>query len=146
MHRRVFCAIALLLAIPTCLARHIDAVEPDVPPGALLAGQWAPLSAQLGGQDFPVANFGGASLKLTETRYDFAGDRGSYTVVYSGTPGRMDIQGEQGPNAGKLIPALYMLAGDDLTISYQLGPGVRPKDFNSPAGSKIFVVHYHRAR
>ena len=93
----------------------------------------------------PVASFGGASLNLTERTYEFAGDRGSYTVVYMGTPSRMDIHGEQGPNAGRTIPTLYLLSGDDLTISYQLGPGVRPRDFNSPAGSKILVIHYHRA-
>lgn len=145
MHRRVFCALALSLAIPVCAARHANAVEPDVPPGSLLAGQWSPVSAQMGGQEMPVASFGGASLNLTNRTYEFAGDRGSYTIVYAGTPSRMDIHGEQGPNAGRTIPTLYLLSGDDLTISYQLGPGVRPKDFNSPAGSKILVIHYHRA-
>ncbi|MBS0192738.1 MAG: hypothetical protein JSR34_00630 [Proteobacteria bacterium] len=146
VRRRLLCACVLSLAISVGAARPMNAVEPDVPSGSLLAGQWTPVSAQMGGQDLPVASFGGASLQLTQNRYDFADDHGSYTVVYAGTPARMDIHGEQGPNAGKTIPALYLLSGEDLTISYQLGPGVRPKDFSSPAGSKILVIHYHRVR
>ena len=147
MYKTIACAVLFSLFAPVCAAHHhSDAVEPDVPPGSLLAGQWAPVSAQQGGQDLPVSAFGGASLNLTERTYDFAGDRGSYTVVYAGMPARMDIHGEQGPNAGRTIPALYLLSGDDLTISYQLGPGVRPKDFASPPGSKVLVIHYHRAR
>ena len=44
----------------------------------------------------------------------------------------------------KLIPAVYQVNGDQLDISYQLGPGVRPRDFTSPAGSQILLVHYRR--
>lgn len=122
-----------------------SAVEPDVPPSSLLAGQWTPVGAQMGGHDMPVSSFGGATLNLTTTTYEFAGDRGSYMVVYAGSPARMDIQGEQGPNAGRTIPTLYQLSGGDLTIAYQLGPGVRPRDFTSPPGTKILVIHYRRA-
>lgn len=145
MHRRWSAALILALAFPAAQARHFEAVEPDVPPESMLAGQWMPVSAQLGGQDDPVANFSGGSLQLGKTTFDFNGDHGSYRIVYAGTPARMDIEVSQGPHAGKTIPALYALAGDELTVSYQLGPGVRPQDFNSPAGSKILVVRYHRA-
>ena len=46
----------------------------------MLVGEWAPRSAELGGQAFAVANFGGATLKLTMDRYDFAGDNGTYEI------------------------------------------------------------------
>ena len=143
MNRRVLCGLLLSLAIANGFARETR-VEPDAPAGAALAGQWAPVSAEMGGKDFPVANFGGASLNMAEKTYEFAGDQGTYTVVSTAPPARMDIHGEHGPNAGKLIPALYAVDGDRLDVSYQLGPGVRPRDFTSPAGSQILVVHYKR--
>lgn len=145
MNRLFVAALSMSLLVAPCAARRMSAVDPDVPPGAVLAGQWTPTSAQMGGKDFPLAGFNGATLSMTERTYAFGDDRGSYVVTYSGTPARMDIHGEQGPNAGKTIPALYRLAGNDLTVSYQLGPGVRPKDFESPAGSQILVVRYQRA-
>ncbi len=136
--------IAVAMILPVAQARRFAAVEPDVPPTAQLAGQWTPVSAQLGGQDYPLANFHGQSLQLNGNHYAFDGDRGDYQVVYSGTPGRMDIHGDTGPHADKTLPALYLLSGNELTISYQLGPGVRPKDFTSPAGSQILVVRFRR--
>ncbi|MBS0457017.1 MAG: TIGR03067 domain-containing protein [Proteobacteria bacterium] len=146
MNRLLVAALSLSLLVAPCAARRMSTVDPDVPPGAQLVGQWTPTSAQMGGKDFPVAGFNGATLAMTERTYAFGNDRGSYTITYTGTPARMDIHGEQGPNAGKTIPALYLLSGNALTVSYQLGPGVRPKDFDSPAGSQILVVHYQRTR
>jgi uncharacterized protein (TIGR03067 family) len=143
MNRRVLCGLLLSLAAAGCFAREAR-VDPDIPPGAALSGQWTPVSAQMGGKDFPVANFAGASLHMTERTYEFAGDQGTYEVVSVAPPARMDIHGERGPNAGKLIPAVYQVNGDQLDISYQLGPGVRPHDFTSPAGSQILLIHYRR--
>jgi uncharacterized protein (TIGR03067 family) len=109
-----------------------------------LAGQWAPQSAELGGQAFPVANFAGATLRLTADTYEFAGDKGSYAVVSTSAPAAMDIRGRQGPNAGRAIQAIYELAGDQLTICYQLGLGARPTEFKSASGTQVLIVHYKR--
>ena len=118
------------------------------PPGAApsLAGQWAPESAELGGHPFPVASFGGATLLLTSDGYEFADDRGTYTALGGAPPAAMDIHGHDGPNAGRTIPARYVLDGDRLTICYQLGPGDRPVALASPAGSQVLLVHYVRAQ
>ena len=121
-------------------------IEPDLPVSAPLIGRWTPADAQMGGQDYPVQKFAGAILNMTEHEYAFAGDRGNYEVVYVGTPSRLDFHAEQGLNAGRLIPAIYQLRGDELTICYQLGPGVRPRAFDSPAGSQILLIRYRRAR
>jgi uncharacterized protein (TIGR03067 family) len=111
-----------------------------------LAGQWEPVTAELGGQVFPVANFGGAILRLTADAYEFGGDKGTYAMVSSTRPARLDIQGVEGPNAGRTIQAIYQLAGEELTVCYQLGPGDRPGDFTSPKGSQVLLVHYRRVR
>lgn len=115
-------------------------------PRPSLAGEWAPASAELGGQDFPVATFQGANLKLTANTYDFAGDKGTYAVLPGSRPAPMDIRGQEGPNAGRTIQAIYQLSGDQLTICYQLGTGERPAEFKTPKGSQVLLVHYRRVR
>jgi uncharacterized protein (TIGR03067 family) len=138
MTRRLLTGLLVALALTACA--HIPATR------STLAGQWAPQSAELGGQVFPVASFGGATLQLTADTYEFAGDRGTYATVSTNPPARMDIRGRQGPNAGRTIQAIYRLASDSLTVCYQLGPGARPSDFTSAGGSQVLLVHYKRVR
>ena len=113
--------------------------------GSQLAGVWAPDSATLGGAPLPVAAFNGAKLNLTDSSYEFGGDKGAIVLPGSGTPAPMDIVGHQGPNAGRTILAIYQLAGTSLTVGYQLDKaGARPADFTSPTGTQVMVVHYTR--
>ena len=113
---------------------------------ANLAGNWAPPSAQLGGEDFPVSNFAGATLKLTESAYEFGGDKGTIAVIPKHTPAQMDIHGVQGPNKGRTIPAIYQLSSDSLVVCYQLGAGDRPKTFTSPKDSQVLLIRYKRVK
>jgi uncharacterized protein (TIGR03067 family) len=110
----------------------------------MLAGHWAPQSADLAGQVFPVANFAGATLRLTMDTYEFGGDKGTYAVLSTTPPAKMDVRGREGPNAGRTIQTIYELAGEQLTVCYQLGPGERPSEFKSPKGSQVLLVHYKR--
>ena len=113
--------------------------------GAKLAGSWAPDSATLGGAPLPIPAFNGAKLNLTDSTYEFGGDKGTYVLLSSGTPATMDIVGHEGPNAGRTIPAIYRLSGTTLTIGYQLDKaGERPTDFTSPTGTQVLVMHYSR--
>jgi uncharacterized protein (TIGR03067 family) len=112
---------------------------------AALAGTWTPVSARMGGKDFPVAAFQGAKLVMTTSTYVFSNDSGTYKVLSLDTPARMEIRGETGPNAGKTIPAIYKLDGDELIISYQLGQGEQPTDFSSPSGTMVLVIRYARS-
>ena len=138
MNHRVLSALLCTVALVGC------ATTPRAAP--TLAGQWAPVSAQLAGQDFPVASFAGATLQLTADTYAFGGDRGNIVVLPGSAPAQMDILGREGPNAGRTVPAIYALAGDELTVCYQLGPGARPSEFTSPPGSQILLIHYRRVR
>jgi uncharacterized protein (TIGR03067 family) len=137
MNRRVFAALAAFLALSACGSVQLGA--------PLLAGRWEPVDARWGGQDYPVANWHGTQLELTQTAYEFGADKGTYTTLGGRTPPHLDIHGTQGPNAGRNIPAIYSLSGDRLAICYQLGAGERPADFVSPAGSQVLLVHYRRA-
>jgi uncharacterized protein (TIGR03067 family) len=124
-----------LLVVTACIGRS------GAPP---LAGTWTPVSAELGGTDFPVANFGGATLQLTDSTYEFAGDTGTYAVLSAKAPARMDIHGQTGPHAGRTIPAIFEVSGEQLTIGYQLGAGERPIEFTSAPGEQILIVQYRR--
>ena len=118
--------------------------SPPAPAKPSLVGRWEPVTATLGGKDYPVVNFDGAKLKLTDDAYDFAGDKGAYQLIPGGFPSKMDIHGVEGPNAGRTIPAIYQLDGDQLSICYQLGKGDRPGGFKSPEGTKVLLIRYTR--
>src|SRR5712691_7959174 len=95
---RRFALFGLVLALAVASCKRFAAPT--------LAGNWTPVSAELGGQDVPVANFAGATLRLTDSTYEFA-DTGTYAVLSVKEPARMDIHGESGPNAGRTIPAIF---------------------------------------
>jgi len=131
MARRIALALFVLVALAGCKSQDV-------------AGTWAPVRAQLAGNEFPIAAFDGGRLHLTSSTYEFAGDKGTVAIVSMKAPAKMDIHGIEGPNAGKDIPAIFALAGDSLTICYQLGAGPRPTAFVSPAGSKVLLITYAR--
>jgi len=136
MHRRVAVLVSTLI-IGGCMSPQAG--------GPKLAGTWAPDSAMLGGAPLPIPAFNGAKLHLTDSTYEFGGDKGSIVLPSSGTPAAMDIIGHEGPNAGRTILAIYRLSSNSLTVGYQLDKGgARPADFTSPAGTQVMVVHYSR--
>ncbi len=112
-------------------------------------GTWLPSSATLGGQPMKADFLTNTVLKLADGKYlvTVAGspDKGTYTINPALKPKTIDITGTDGPNAGKAIPSIYELDGDTLRICYGLG-GSRPTEFKSPAGTKYFLVTYHRKK
>jgi len=138
MSRRLLFGFLVALALAACSSTRTT--------GPALAGQWAPLSAELGGHVFPVATFRDATLRLTTDTYEFAGDKGTYAVLSTSPPAKMDILGREGPNAGRTIQAIYELAGGQLTVCYQLGSGERPGEFKSQKGSQVLLVRYLRVQ
>lgn len=138
MKRRHFVVLWIAVALAACATRQSA--------GPALSGEWAPESAQLAGQAFPIANFAGATLRLTAGAYEFGGDKGTIALHEAGAPAQMDITGREGPNAGRTIQAIYELVGDQLTVCYQLGQGARPIEFTSPPGSQVLLVRYRRIK
>jgi uncharacterized protein (TIGR03067 family) len=113
-------------------------------------GLWRPAKAELAGRSMPAALLGSISLRLEEGKYEvFVGtepDRGTYTLDPATTPRSMTITGTDGPNVGKTFPAIYELKGDTLDICYDLSGEKRPTEFKSVAGTKLYLVTYHRAK
>lgn len=114
-----------------------------------IEGTWAIADAQLGGVTLPAQVANAITLKLDGGKYEVKAeslDKGTYTMDAAAQPKSLDIYGGEGPNAGKHYPCIYELQGDVLKVCYQLGDGPRPTEFKSPAGSKIFLVTYHRKK
>ena len=139
--------------------RHLTLFLPLVGVGAALAlcgcmtpalfadrvqGSWAPEHAELGGQELPLAAFQGALLTLRGGQYDFVTDKGRYEVLLDGDHYAMDVVGTEGPNQGRTIAAIFKLEGDRLTVCYELGSGPRPLQFDSPKGTRHFLISYRR--
>ncbi len=111
-----------------------------------LLGTWHPIRAELDGEAAPEIALQRIELILREDVYSvsFAGD------VYDGgtfvhTASTLTLTARQGPHAGRVIPAIYQLAGDRLRICYGIG-GTEPTAFETMSGSQRYLVTYRRHR
>jgi len=136
----------------TCLAvsaslNAFAAGSPDHDAKAV-QGNWKPVKAELAGQPMADAVMKSISLKLDHGKYEvFVGeapDRGTYTLDSATKPKSITITGTEGPNNGKTFPAIYELKGDTLGICYDLSGAKRPTEFKSLAGTRFYLVIYHR--
>ena len=113
-------------------------------------GMWKPAKAELAGQPMADDVVKSISLKLTNGKYEvFVGDkpdRGTNTIDSTTTPKGMTITSTEGPNNGKTFPAIYELKGDTLRICYDLSGAKRPAEFKTLAGTKLYLVTYHRVK
>ena len=83
-------------------------------------------------------------LRLIDGAYVFGEDRGAFTVDVATTPPSMDVRGHKGPNAGKLLPAIFELDGTTLRICYDLAGKGRPVKLETEPGSRRFLVTYEK--
>jgi uncharacterized protein (TIGR03067 family) len=115
-----------------------------------LQGTWSPTQAELGGNPMPDAVLKTISLTLDKGKYTaFVGDepdKGTYTIDTTSNPRSISVTGTEGPNQGKTFPAIYELNGDTLRICYDLSGEKRPTEFKTVAGTKLYLVTYHRKK
>jgi uncharacterized protein (TIGR03067 family) len=112
----------------------------------MIEGTWAVVSFELGGQKLPEASFKDGRLILTDGRYTYQNDQGTYRITPADKPKAMDITGTEGPNQGKTFLAIYELKADTLRICYDLGGKMRPTEFTTRAGTQQFLALYKRAK
>lgn len=144
---RSWTSLALYLAIAVSLTT-LAADQPD--DAKALQGTWLPVKAEFAGQPVSDAVLKVISLKLDGGKYEvFVGeepDRGTYTIDSTIRPKGMTISGTEGPNKGKTIPAIYELTGATLRICYELAGTKRPTEFETRAGTKLYLVTYNRKK
>jgi uncharacterized protein (TIGR03067 family) len=73
-------------------------------------------------------------------------DQGTVKLDASAKPKAMDITGTEGPNKGKMIPAIYERDGDTLRVCYNLNGKGRPTEFKTEKGTQLFLVTYTREK
>jgi len=110
----------------------------------LLAGIWEMIRAELAGADAPDLLALHVQLELTADTYTvrFAGqiaDHGTFTLAAN----TLTITGTAGPNAGRTIPCLYELAGDELRICYGLD-GTPPAALATAPDTQLYLATYRR--
>jgi uncharacterized protein (TIGR03067 family) len=139
----------LLLCFCLAAGFSLNALAADPPDDATaVQGFWLPAKAELAGQPMGDALLKSISLKMDDGKWEVlvAGepDRGTYTLDANASPKSMTIVGTDGPNHGRTFPAIYELNGDTLCICYDLSGAKRPNEFKSVAGTKLYLVTYHR--
>ena len=141
MKRMLTLSVVLLMTLAVFAAGPTDDA---------LQGTWSPTQAELAGKPMPDAVLKTISLTLDNGKYTaFVGDepdKGTYTIDPTSNPRSMSVTGTEGPNQGKTFPAIYELNGDTLRICYDLSGEKRPTEFKTVAGTKLYLVTYHRKK
>ncbi len=140
-----------IFCIGLAVAASLSALATDPPDDAkAVQGSWTPAQAELGGQPMTDDILKNISLKLDNGKYEvFVGDkpdRGTYTIDSTTKPKSMTVTGTEGPNNGKTFPAIYEFKGDTLRICYDLSGAKRPTEFQSVAGTNLYLVTYSRKK
>jgi uncharacterized protein (TIGR03067 family) len=112
----------------------------------MIEGAWIPVVAELGGNPLPEEFLKDTKLVLTDGRYTYRNDQGTYKLILAEKLKAMDITGAEGPNQGKTLLAIYELTGDTLRICYDLEGKTRPSEFTTKAGTQQLLVSYKRAK
>ncbi len=145
MLNKLLASVTVFLAFtPFC---HGDDAKSDT---QALQGTWLPTTAELGGNKFPDEILKTIKLVIKDDKYTVTvgtqPDQGTVKLEPSAKPKSMTITGTEGPNKGKMIPAIYELNGDTLRVCYNLGGAERPTAFETKAGTQQFLVTYKRQR
>lgn len=115
-----------------------------------LIGTWQLTKGVVGGSPFPHAVAKKLRLELTEGKYRLTGaespDEGTWEVHRGKKPLAMDVHGTEGPNKGKTYLTIFKLAGDRLTVCYDLSGKARPARFESLPKTLLFLAEYTRVK
>jgi len=116
----------------------------------LLQGTWLPTAAELNEKAFDEATLKTMKLVVEGDKYTVTVgksiDKGTTKIDPAAKPKTMDILGADGPNKGKTFLAIYELKGDTLRFCYYLTGKVRPTEFKTKKGEKLFLATYKRAK
>lgn len=136
-----------IVTFATLMAFTFSSANADEP--APTNGTWHPVTAVMGGREFPKEVRESIVLKLDGDQYSVTvngtPDKGTCTIDASVTPHRMTIKGTVGPNQGKTLLAVFEISDKGLLrICYDLSGKEFPKEFKSPSGTMQYLVEYRK--
>ncbi len=144
MVRNYVVVFAVLFSF-TLAVRADDTKDADA-----MQGAWLPATAELGGKMFPDEVRKSIKLVIKDGAYTVtvgkAVDKGTVKLDPAAKPKKMEITGTEGPNKGKMIPAIYELDSDTLRICYDLTGKSHPKEFKTTEGTQLYLVTYKREK
>ncbi len=102
--------------------------------GDTYPGKWVLRRAQIG-RERVEDSLGPTILLFSQDRYILKNgntvERGHVTVDLRKKPATMDLEAEQGPNAGRRQLAIFEISADRMMLSYSLADADRPSSFFS---------------
>jgi uncharacterized protein (TIGR03067 family) len=111
-------------------------------------GVWKPWEAILNGNTLPEEFIESFTLQIEGMKYWMnlgnSIDKGTLKYIKYITPQALEFHGVEGPNEGKIIPAIYKLQGTYLTIAYNLNGSQRPTTFLSTKDNLLYVVKFKK--
>jgi len=118
--------------------------------GGGLAGDWAPVAAEVSGQILPITELRVARLSFDADRYsifDHAGqvvDAGHWQLGADVIPRPLDLLGNAGPNAGRRVLAIVAFDEERLSLGYDLEWEVRPASWRHEPEQLLLCITYLR--
>lgn len=114
-----------------------------------LQGDWQALTGVLSGKTLPEEIVSQTKLTIDESRYvvDLAGnvDSGSCAIDVDTNPITMNIEGQQGPNAGRtFLAVLDFVADDEIRIAYDLSGSQYPESFAPSSADSNYVATFKK--
>lgn len=115
-----------------------------------IIGTWEPVRGELDAEPVPELVIRQTVVEFTAETYvvHFNGglaDRGNYMLSQANPHPVLSLEGLEGANAGRKIPAIYQAIGERLRICYGLG-GALPTEFATRANSERYLVIYRRVK
>lgn len=110
-----------------------------------LNGTWIPLEEEIGGAQLPKEAFEGQKLVIKDELYTMTAESVDKGVV-SISGDKIDIEGRQGPNAGRQLKAIYKLENEQLTICYNLNGDSYPESFSTQGNPMLFLVTFEKVK
>ena len=133
-------AVCTLLFSRTAQADDLKAME----------GTWKVEAAEAGGQKIEAADLMTLVVKITGARYEVRVkdkiDGGTLALDEKQTPKTLDATDTEGDDVGKVVKAIYEIAGDTMKVCYTLDGGERPKEFATKEGSPVLLLTYKREK
>jgi uncharacterized protein (TIGR03067 family) len=109
-----------------------------------LHGTWHPVRAELDGQSAPPLALERMVFVLSPDGYSVSFGGEIYdSGTFDHTGSTLNMTAQIGRHAGRVISAIYQLAGDRLRICYGLD-GTAPDEFRTAPGSSRYLVTYRR--
>lgn len=107
-------------------------------------GWWVASDGQLGGLPLPAEALSDLALRLEKGTFRLGADTGRTVFHPHVRPASLDLILTQGPNRGRIVPAIYELNAAGLWLCCDLSGACRPETFTAPAGTRHFLVSYRR--